>query len=106
MQTERLGKITNASFGRIEDAPYLMGLEVELEDENGLTAQNIIAINIGLYEKLNQKEKEEYLECIWTIDRILEKAGVNKVRELIGKPVKIITKNQKLKGWRILTEVL
>ena len=81
-----LGKIHSAEL-QISDHGHLL-VEISLVGSGWI---------VGTY--ISSKEPEK-------IKQYLEDAKVNKLSELIGKPVEVIFKGSSLDSWRILTEVL
>lgn len=103
-----LGKITSAEFGTISDYPFLFGLQLNFSMEYGSIGDGgKYTFNISKECKWEKHERSEFIvTTIENIADILEKAKVNYVSQLVGKPVEITIDRNCFKDFRILTEVL
>jgi hypothetical protein len=106
---EELGKITSAEFGCIRDYPFLMGLHLRFETENGSVGDGgKYVLNMSPECKWESEERKfNAMERIlkFTYD-LLNEAKVNNVSELIGKPVRVYYCGMCFDSFKILKEVL
>lgn len=81
-------------LGKIQSA------ELQISDRGHLLVEiSFIGLSWSVGTYISSKEPEK-------IKQYLEDAKVNKLSQLIGKPVEVIFKGSILHSWRILTEVL
>lgn len=108
MIQRKLGKITNAQFGRYPDRPFLFGLQLEFDFKgSGVGCGGRYTVNISDACRWERQEKLEAIERnINHLNQILEDANVNHVSKLIGKPVEVTLEGNMFKDFRILTEVI
>lgn len=109
--TKILGKIINAEFGTIIDYPFLMGLHLcfHLSDGCGVSDGGKYTVNISDACDWKTTTREAALSKIMLEVRdVLNDAKVNKVSELVNKPVEVTIdiENDTFVDFRILTEVL
>ena len=105
-----LGKIDFAEFGTIRDYPFLMGLQLgfKLADGTYIMDGGKYCVNVSPECKWEYEGKREkcIAEKIDHVYSILKDAGVNKVSELVGKPVEVTIDRNTFADFRILKEVL
>lgn len=109
MSGKFLGKITFAEFGTIKDYPHLIGLQLgfKLSDGCGVMDGGKYTINISKECRWEETErKEAIVKMVEDIYSVLNDAKVNRVSELINKPVEVTIEGNCFKDCRILTEVL
>lgn len=97
-----LGKIREVSlgFGGYQDCQF--GLTITFDFSDGSSCATFI---FGGYKnEINSPDSMAYLSI--DICKLLEKAKVNDLNGLKGKPVEATFSNMVLKSWRILEEVL
>lgn len=108
MTEKCLGKIISAEFGTYNDYPFLIGLQLGFQiDGDGVSDGGKYTINHNkeCIWKADERNKA-FVAMVENVVDILEKAKVNYVSQLIGKPVVVIIENRTFKDFRILTEVL
>jgi len=112
IMNKKLGKISNAKFGRVYDKEFIFGLLLDFGGDGWGISATSHAIN--MCEDCKWKNPEQRFEAIekimtFTYD-LLEEAGVHSVNELIGIPVEVEFEDgewgTKFKEFRILKEVL
>lgn len=109
----QLMKITYAEFGQCSDRPFLFGLHLCFSGSGtGVCDNGKYLVNISpecKWDSLNQRNHYMF-EIMETVNKILEDAKVNKVSQLVGKPVLVTfdgpTLGASFKDFRILTEVI
>lgn len=110
MDGKFLGKIVKAEFGTWRDRPFLMGLQLEFrfDGNSGVNCGGRHLVNISEHCKWDSEEQKNkaFQKVLEETNGILQDAKVNKVSELVGKPIEITIEDQMYKEFRILTEVL
>lgn len=107
MKEKKLGKITGLSigFGGYDDAMF--GASFSLGNEGwgisdfwGTWAERPADAKWSVAD-----QDSHFSDVIRRLMALCRAAKVDSVENLIGKPVEIIIENDRLKSWRILTEV-
>lgn len=105
----KLGHITRANFGLMQDRDFLYGLIIDLSLQDGyyVTGTEVTNINHSESCKYTEEDRDKWLaKQSLKIAKILEDAEVKYINELVGKPVIASFKNNTIQEFRILTEVL
>ncbi len=110
MKYKKLGKITNAQFGALNDRPFLFGLHLYFESGDGLSVGDGGQYMVNMSKECkweNDKERKEEIEKIMDfVYNLLEVAKIDSVSELVGIPVEITYEGNCFCDFRILHEVL
>ena len=109
MTEKILGKITKAEYGIVRDYPFLFGLQLcfNLEDGTSIGCGSRYTINIGKACKWTTEERQHRItESVDEVHKILKDAKVDYVSKLKGMPVEVEIEKNTFKNFRILTEVL
>lgn len=109
MEGKILGKITSAEFGTIGDYPFLIGLQLGFKLADGCEVMSgaKYTVNISKECRWEESERQEAIvKAIEDLDKVLRDARVNRVSQLVNKPVEVEIESNTFKGFRILTEVL
>ena len=109
MTEKILGKITCAEFGTVKEYPFMIGLQLSFSFQRcGITDSGKYTLNIDkTCRAWEQNERSQAVtKRIEDIYELLNKAKVNYVSQLVGKPVEITVEDDLFKHFRILTEVL
>jgi hypothetical protein len=99
---KRLGKITSAKFGIVDDYPFLIGLLLQFKMESS-------SVGDGGKHTINihNVRPEDTLDIFKYIHKLLKEAKVSCVEDLKGVPVEItLYEGQIFHDFRILTEVI
>ena len=109
----KLGKIKNAYIGRGGYQGAELGLWLELGGESwdacdGQGTWDPEQIRHDEHSKWTEDDRNQQLAAVLReLSKYLRQAKVDKVQDLIGKPVEVTFKNvNHLDSWRILEEVL
>lgn len=107
LRTE-LGKITKASFGVVDDRPYLIGLQLFFESSSwGVGDGGKYMMNNSDTCRYKDGQREQAaLRVIQQVHDLLAEAKVDSVAKLVGKPVEVTFDGNMFHSFRILTEVL
>ena len=111
MTKKELGKITSAEFGTLKARPFLLGIWLVLEGKGWGCCVNQ-SINMSeLCKWEDDVQKHRLMDRVLSqVNQLLTDANVNKVSELVGKPIEFINNGPgTIVNWddfRILTEVL
>ena len=112
IQTKELGKIVNATFGFGGYQGVEFGLTVELSFGGSLGTTSFRGFwgpEIKCDKRTKWAETDRlapYAETMKFVADLLQKAKVNNVTQLAGKPVEVISEGMCMQSWRILEEVL
>lgn len=108
--TKELGKITSAEYGLNRDYPYLIGLELYFSLSGGSSVGDGGRYLINVYDGCKWDSFDEkanaFIDQTKSIRDVLEDAKVDKVSQLVGKPVEVVIDANTFQSFRILTEVL
>lgn len=108
---KKLAKISTAEFGRINDLPFLFGLQLAFKGDGWGIGTEVGRYTVNLNKECKWGTREERSKEIERIidftNDLLKSAKVNNVSELKGLPVEVkIDDNNTFEDFRILTEVL
>lgn len=109
---KKLGKIEDVCFGLGGYQGAMLGLHVTLGNGSwgvGDSKSNWDSEQITWTEHTQWTEEDRdgwYSEIMRYVSTLLKEAKVDSVDKLRGKPVEVTFDGNKLKSWRILTEVL
>ena len=114
MEEKMLGKITEATFGLGGYQDCSLGLHLTFEsikDKWGAAyTQSFWDFNTIKYNencKWDEDDRRDaYINIMIYLSNILKDANVKTVDQLKNIPVEVVFNDNKLKEWRILTEVL
>jgi hypothetical protein len=106
-----LGKIEQVEFGKIWDRENLFGLILCLKtsDSSGVVYTNVVNMQKTRIKDMpnwNEKRAINLVEMNEFIYKLLNDAKVSTIDQLVNVPIEITFKNNLLKDFRILTEVL
>lgn len=108
---KKIGKIQNIKFGKGGYQNAMIGISVDLGSDTKHWGVGDFKGAWGMERKfeMNWTEEDRIKQLgelvIWFND-LLEKAKVETLNELIGKPVEVTFEDDQLTEWRILSEVL
>lgn len=109
MTKKILGKITSAEYGKIQDYPFLIGLQLEFHMSDGAYVSNGTQYCVNISEDCKWENADPYKTItmsVRNINKILEDAKCHYVSQLVEKPVELTIENNTFQDFRILTEVL
>ncbi len=112
MIKKELGKIVDVYVGLGGYQDNSLGIHFTFESKGwGVSDSNsfwdINNIEHSEYTKWSEEDrKNAYYDIMVYISNLLKEANVRKVEQLKNIPVEVIFEDDKLKSWRILTEVL
>jgi len=105
-----LGKIVQAEFGTVKERDYFLGLQLAFEFNGGFNVSDdgyhTVNVSENCFWESEIQKYERYERALKDLKRVLDDAKVNYVSELIGKPIEVEIEGDRLKSFRILTEVL
>ena len=104
----RLGKITNAEYGKVRDYPFLFGLQLSFSMDNSCVSDGgVYTHNISKSCRWSEEDRAAaFMKQAEDINEILSDAKVNCISQLVGKPVEIALEDRTFRSFRILKEVL
>ena len=109
MTEKVLGKITRAEFGTDKDRPFLIGLQLSFSF-HGCVVTDGGKYTLNIDKACRTRNQSEHSQAVTKrvedIYELLNKAKVNYVSQLVGKPVEVTLEDEYFKDFRILTEVL
>ena len=109
MQNETiLGKISNVKFG-INNGRF--GLWLTLSGswsvQTEYTCWSPENVKVTEHTTWNETDRDvELVKIMRKISKLLHKAKIDNINDLLNIPVEFTSKNRRLDSWRILTEVL
>lgn len=112
MASKQLGKIVNVKFGHIGYQQAIMGLSLTLNGGGFFVNTEIVggwssSVKCDKHSEWTEEDRNiERVKMVCEIDELLQKAKVDDVMKLVGKPVEMTSEGMKLVSWRILEEVL
>lgn len=108
-ERKELGKIKSATFGMGGYQECQIGLWLSLGGEAwGVSAgEGAWGIERSEFTKWSEEDRlTEAGKAAMTLARLLQKARKYAVQDLVGLPVEVTFEGNRLKDWRLLTEVL
>ncbi len=108
MTNKFLGKIISAEFGRVEERPFLIGLQLVFKiDPYTVNDGGKYCVNISKDCRWGDDSRVEIItQYVEYVAQVLKDANCNYVSELVNKPVEVTVEGNTFKDFRILTEVI
>ena len=102
-----LGKIIKADYGMVEGNTSEVGLQLTFAfDGKVVETGTALLSRINPFDSSASSVADELLDDTNSLISTLQKAKVDTVSALVGKPVEVVIEDGLYKGYRILFEVL
>jgi hypothetical protein len=109
---KKLGKISNVTFGCVGYQDVQFGLSLTFEGQGwGVGTTISHAWSLGMkcdkHSKWTEADRDAgFAKTMREVNEIMQKARIDDITKLKGKPVEVVFANNTLQSWRILEEVL